>query len=330
MKRLDLAACNRIILMPPNWLGDVVMAQPALSACARANPEAEIIIHGRPWLKDLIPFLNLGDHVHYQAALEEAADAIVVFPNSIRSAWQAFRSGTPQRAGFKKEARGILLTHAYRPNVDVMTEHHRDYFIDLVEQMGLSVEQREVEMNCPKQELAAGRELMHQHGLDADRVICVAPGAHFGGAKRYPSESYAYILDWLAEAGWQPLILGTANEREIGDHCLTRLGEAPCWNAAGETSMQQALQLVSACRLMLCNDSGMMHVAAGMGRPTIGIFGATLPDRTAPSGPHTKVFYEPATCSPCLQRECSTPGHPCMGNVLPEMVRNSCLEMLSP
>jgi len=167
--------------------------------------------------------------------------------------------------------------------------------------------------------------------LDFERVICVAPGAHFGGAKRYPSESYAVILKWLAEQGWQPLILGTKDEREVGQACLGLLPEgAAQWNAAGETSMREALQLVSACRLMLCNDSGLMHVAAGMGKPTVGIFGATLPDRTAPSGPYTHVFYEPAVCSPCLQRECTTPGQPCMGNVLPERVLAVCLKMLKP
>jgi len=330
MKSIDYSQCQSIAIMPPNWLGDVAMAQPALYACAQANPHAEIRIYGRPWLKDLLPFLNLGENARYVEHFDEAADMAMVFPNSFRSAWQAFRSHTPIRAGFKKEARGFLLSHAFAPQVDVMSEHHRGYFLDLVEQAGISVCQREVALRCPADDVQAGCDLMQQHGLNPEKVVCIAPGAHFGGAKRYPSESYACVIQWLAEQGWQPLMLGTANEWGVAEDCLKLLPDTEVhWNAAGETSMREALQLVSACRLMLCNDSGLMHIAAGMNKPTVGIFGATLPDRTAPSGKYAQVLYEPAVCSPCLQRECSTPGQPCMGNILPEKVFSTCLAMLN-
>ncbi len=328
MKALDFSNCRTLAIMPPNWLGDVAMAQPALRACALACPDAELRIYGRPWLKDLLPFLNLGAHVHYDDDFRQAADAVVVFPNSFRSAWQAFRSRTPIRIGFKKEARNFLLSHAYAPQVDVMSQHHRGYFLDLVQQAGMATPEQEVCLLCPDADVAAGKTLMQTHGLQPERVICVAPGAHFGGAKRYPSASYRAVLGWLSEAGWQIVVLGTGNEREVGDACLQSVAQDMAWNAAGETSMQQALQLVSACRLMLCNDSGLMHIAAGMGRPTVGIFGATLPERTAPSGEQVTVLYEPAVCSPCLQRECSTPGQPCMGNILPERVLAACLAWL--
>jgi len=328
INQLALTSCQKITLMPPNWLGDVIMAQPALTAFCQAYPNADIFIVGRPWLKDLLPFLNLGARVSYRHSLEKKSDATIIFPNSFRSAWQAFRSGSSIRVGFKKEARSLLLTHAYKPQVDVMTQHHRGYFIDLLEQMGIPVTQQEVQLPRSKESIQEGRLLMSKHGLNADKVICIAPGAHFGGAKRYPSESYAYILAWLAKKGWQPLILGANNEKEVGEKCLSRIASTPHWNSAGETSLKQALQLVSASHLMLCNDSGLMHVAAGMGIPTVGIFGATLPERTAPSGTNTKVLYQPAPCSPCLKRECTVAGQPCMTNILPETVYHSCLDML--
>jgi len=331
MTAIDMSQCQRIAIMPPNWLGDVAMAQPALYACAQANPDAEIRMYGRPWLKDLLPFLNLGEQASYHEKFDESADMVMVFPNSFRSAWQAFRSRTPIRVGFQKEARGFLLSHVYKPHVDVMTQHHRGYFLDLVEQTGIPVAQREVELVAHSQDVQAGIALMQQHGLDENRVICIAPGAHFGGAKRYPSESYAAVIQWLAQEGWQALMLGTANERGVAEDCLKHLpSDINHWNAAGETSMREALQLVSACRLMLCNDSGLMHIAAGMNKPTVGVFGATLPDRTSPSGKYVNVLYEPAVCSPCLQRECTTLGQPCMGNILPEMVLACCLDLLNP
>lgn len=314
-----------IAVMPPNWLGDVVMAQPAMRAIALAYPDAEIVMQGRPWLADLLPFLNLPQARYQDESL--ACDAVFVFRNSFHSAWQAWRSGSQHRYGFRHEWRGWLLNHAFTPNLDMQTEHHREYFLDLVEQAGITVGEREVSMLAEAQEIESGKSLLQQHGLDAEKTVCIAPGAQFGGAKRYPSESYATVIQGLVYQGWQPLILGTEAEREIGEVCLNGI-DTVSWNAAGETRLREALQMIAASRLMLCNDSGLMHVAAGLGRPTVGVFGATSPGRTAPSGQHIRLLYEPAECSPCLARECSVEGQPCMQNVTPEMVLKACLELL--
>jgi len=211
--------------------------------------------------------------------------------------------------------------------LNMQHEHHRDYFLDLVEQANIPIKTRQVSLKASQDDLNAGAVQLKEHGIDPERAICIAPGAQFGAAKRYPSQSYAYILKWLSEAGWQPVILGTQAERDIGEACLQKtMGKY--WNASGTTSLRQALQLVACSRLTLCNDSGLMHVSAGLGRPTVGIFGATDPSRTAPSGGHVSLLYKPAICSPCLKRECSVSGHPCMVNILPEMVRDECLEQL--
>jgi len=251
-----------------------------------------------------------------------------LFPNSFSSAWKIFQSRASQRIGFRGQWRSALLNQGHPPRIDLLHEHHRNYFLDLAEQSGIPVHNREVELQVSDSNIGAGIQLIQENGLEPKKTICIAPGAQFGGAKRYPSESYRYVLQSLSEAGWQVLVLGTTAEFEIGEQCLARVKTA-CWNSSGKTSLRQALQILTACRLLLCNDSGLMHVAAGMGRPVVGIFGATDPERTAPSGSNVRLLYKPAVCSPCLQRECSTPGHPCMANILPETVRDTCLEMLS-
>jgi len=124
------------------------------------------------------------------------------------------------------------------------------------------------------------------------------------------------------------LVIGTQAERGTGAQITSRC-TGPTWNAAGETSLRQALQLLTASRILLSNDSGLMHIAAGMQKPTVAIFGATDPARTAPSGSRVRLLYHPANCSPCLKRECLVPGQPCMVNVLPENVRDACFEMLA-
>jgi len=317
-----------ITLMPPNWLGDVILAQPALRSLTHHYPDAEIKVFGRAWLPDLLPFLNFNhERVGFVTEIPKRADSVFLFPNSLRSALQAFRSGAKQRVGFRKEARGIFLTHAYTSRINLLTAHHRGYYRDLLQQHGIATPFDDVELVAPDIELEAGRAQLTEQGINPDKFLCVAPGAQFGGAKRYPAESYAYVLQWLSEEGWDIVVLGTPEERDIAGQCVSKVS-GTYWNAAGETSLRQALQLVSTAHLMLCNDSGLMHVAAGLGIPTVTMFGATDPQRTSPSGKQVEVLYKPAVCSPCLQRECDISGHPCMVNISPESVLTACLRFL--
>lgn len=314
--------------MPPNWLGDVVLAQPALRALSHHFKNDTIHVFGRSWLPELLPFLNLEhDSIQYVSEIPKHADAAFLFPNSLRSALQAFQSRAKQRVGFRREGRGILLTHPYTSRIDLIHEHHRGYYLDLLQQYGIVTPFHEVELVAPAFEKEEAKKQLQAQGINPDKFICVAPGAQFGGAKRYPAESYAYVLKWLSEQGWDIVVLGTPAESDIADLCVAKV-KGKYWNAVGETTLGQALQLVSVTHLMLCNDSGLMHVAAGLGIPTVTMFGATDPERTSPSGKQVKVLYKPASCSPCLQRECNTMGHPCMGNILPEMVLDACLSFL--
>lgn len=311
--------------MPPNWIGDAIMAQPAMAAIARHYHTPNISICGKAWLQDLLPYLNIG-HAQYLSDIP-GADVGFIFPNSFRSALQCWQAGVSKRIGYRGQWRRALLTRPLPHRVSLKHEHHRNFYLDIARQLNINVDCCEVRLSAPDGAEEAGRRMMRNHGLDPDRVICIAPGAQFGTAKCYPAQHYALVVQNLAEAGWQPLILGMQEDRDIGEETLTAV-HAPHVNMAGTTSLGEALQLISACRLMLCNDSGLMHIAAGLGKPTVTPFGATDPARTAPSGPCVHVLYQPADCSPCLLRECSVPGHPCMANITAQMLTDACLAML--
>ena len=316
---------QHLCILPPNWIGDAIMAQPAMRALSLSH-SGHVSIVGQSWLAALLPYLNL-DNVVFAETIPADADQAVLFPNSFRAAWNLWRAGVPERIGFSGQWRSLLLTQAIKPCINMADEHHRHYFLDLVEQMSTPVQGSEVQLAVPEKEARAGQETIRAHGLDPARTVCVAPGAQFGGAKRYPSDSYAKVLTCLCREGWQLLLLGTQEERNIADACLTGV-HGKYWNAAGETSLSQALQILAAGRLLLCNDSGLMHVAAGMGKPVVAVFGATDPVRTAPSGAKVRLLYHPAGCSPCLKRDCTVPDHPCMANTKPEEVLAACLEVL--
>jgi len=302
------------------------MAQPAMRAFIAASEPARVSVWGRPWLADVLPFLDLPG-AQYEPSMPKGADMAVMFPNSFHTAWTALGAGSKRRIGFRGQWRRLLLTDAPAPRVSLRTQHHRDYYLDLAEQMNMTVREREVRLSCPEEEIRAGEKILLRKELNPESLVAIAPGAQFGGAKRYPAESWGYVAGWLSEQGYHVLLIGTPAERAIGAQITSRC-TGPVWNAAGETTLRQALQLLAASRILLSNDSGLMHVAAGMGKPVVAIFGATDPARTAPSGPHVRLLYHPADCSPCLKRECLVPGQPCMGNILPEDVRDACMSML--
>jgi len=323
---VDPIPCPHLLLQPPNWLGDVIMAQPAMRAFIAASEPARVSVWGRPWLTDVLPFLGLPG-AQYESPVPKGTDMAVMFPNSFRVARVALGAGSKRRIGFRGQWRRLLLTDAPAPRVSLQTQHHRDYYLDLAEQMNITVSEREVRLACPEEEIRAGEKMLLRKGLDPELLVAIAPGAQFGGAKRYPAESWAHVAQCLSEQRYHILLIGTPAERDTGVKITSRCTD-PVWNATGETTLRQALQLLAASRILLSNDSGLMHVAAGMGKPVVAIFGATDPARTAPSGPHVRLLYHPADCSPCLKRECSVPGQPCMGNVLPEEVRDACMSML--
>ena len=323
-----MKAVSHLLLMPPNWIGDVIMAQPALRSIAtfyQQHGMEHITVCGKTWLHDLLPYLNL-PKAQYQKNIP-AADIAFLFPNSFRSAWQCRQAGVKHIIGYRGQWRRLLLNQALPHRVDILHEHHRHFHLDIARQMQIPVDNTEVSLSAPAEAKGAGQIIMRQCGLDPQRVICIAPGAQFGAAKCYPAEGYHAVVKTLAKAGWQPLVLGMTEDYDLGQRILSNITSAH-YNAAGATSLAEVLSVIAASRLMLCNDSGLMHIAAGLGIPTVTPFGATDPDRTSPSGSHENIIYQPAACSPCLQRECSVAGHPCMANISPAMLIDACVPML--
>lgn len=323
-----MSRAPHLLLMPPNWIGDVIMAQPAMRAIANHYHHMgceRITVSGRPWLRDLLPLLGL-PAAEFSTIIPEA-DIAYLFPNSFRSAWQCRKAGIPRIIGYRGQWRRMLLSKSLPHRVSLKHEHHRGFYLDIARQMDIPVDQSQVMLQLSKECLTAGENALQQHGIDPARAICIAPGAQFGGAKCYPADSYHQVVSKLAVAGWQPVILGMEADRGVGEVILAGI-DTPLWNAAGSTTLSSAIELIAASQLMLCNDSGLMHIAAGLGIATVTPFGATDPARTAPGGAKVRILYEPAACSPCLQRECSVEGHPCMRNITPEMLLDASLTML--
>jgi len=146
-------------------------------------------------------------------------------------------------------------------------------------------------------------------------LIGLAVAAAYGPAKEWPVERYAGLIDALAKRnGTECVLVGAPGERAVCEK-VSGASKSGALIAAGETGIGDAVALLSLCSGFAGNDSGSMHVAGALGIPTVGIFGSTNPQRTAPLGPKTRVLYHQIECSPCLERTCRFGHYDCLHRV---------------
>lgn len=330
----------RVLVKEVNWLGDIVMSLPALRAVRAAYPKAHLAVlikqelasffDGSAWIDEVIPYRlrkgivgGLSDRRRIAAELRARKfDLAVLFPNSFDAAMWPFLAGISQRAGYARDARGLLLSHKTTPTAEILETHQVHYYLHMLrETLGVqgAPESFQPDVHEPaRQKMSA---FLAQRRKRPDKpLIALAVAAAYGPAKEWPAELYARLIDLLAQKhGAECVLVGAPSERRKSKE-VAACSSAGAIVAAGETSVGEALALLSLCSGFAGNDSGSMHVAGALGKPTVGIFGSTRADRTGPLGPRTRILYKPIECSPCLQRTCRFGHYNCLHSIQPEEV----------
>jgi len=323
------SSASKVLVRATNWLGDAVMSLPALRAIRRVFPHAHLAVVARPWVGDLYArekaidrVINytargLGEKRRFCASLrQERFDCAILLQNAFDAALMAWMAGIPERIGYRRDGRGLLLTRAIPvPEAGEIPRHERFYYLELLRRAGLMEhfpQSDGIRLDGIAEAREAGMRRLAEMGFDGP-VIGISPGAAYGNAKRWFPERFAETARKLSGA---VLVFGSAAEREL---CRQVAAEAGGQNLAGETTLREFIDLAAACRLFLTNDSGAMHVASALGVPTVAVFGATDDTTTGPTGPLARVVREHAECSPCLLRECPI-DHRCMARVTTDHV----------
>jgi heptosyltransferase-2 len=334
---------NKILVRATNWVGDAVMSLPALRALRQRFPGAEISILAKPWVADLygrepfcdrmIPYTPRDWREKWRAGRDlarERFDCAILLQNAFEAAAVAFAAGIPERIGYARDGRSLLLTRAVAvPHPGEIPRHERFYYLELLRRAGiidLLPEDDCIRLDGAAAAREAGIARFRAIGLGGT-VIGMSPGAAYGSAKRWLPERFGEAAGRVArELGASVAIFGSKDEREL---CATIASaiSAPVKNFAGETSLAEFIDLAAACRVYLSNDSGGMHIASALGVPTVAIFGATDDATTGPAGPLAVVVREPVECSPCLKRECPI-DHRCMTRVSADRVALVALDLL--
>ncbi len=303
------------------------MCLPALRAIRGRFPRAHISILAKPAVADIYAREStVDDVIRYQAKPIQIArdlrargfDCAILLQNAFEAAWIAWLARIPNRIGYSRDARAILLTRAVPlPKRGEIPRHERFYYLELLRRAGLID-------SLPDSPFI---RLEHAAAPPA-RIIGVSPGAAYGNAKRWFPERFAEAAGKLATArGASIALFGSAGERSVCEQIAALLNRHNVVNHAGQTTLAQFIDLAAACELFLTNDSGAMHIASALGVPTVAVFGATDDLATGPTGPLARVVREPVLCSPCLLRECPI-DHRCMSHVSADQVVKEALALL--
>ena len=333
---------KRLVILSPNWLGDAVMALPAIADVRRAAPDASITIAARPAIAPLfrlVPGVDdilvlskpaaIHDVARWRALGAELAggafDTALLLPNSMHAALLASRAGIPERWGYRAGWRGRLLTRAIpRPS----GVHQVAWYQRLVRALGCPNGPSEPRFRVPQGAAAAASGLLTGGGWDGRApVVALAPGAAYGGAKRWPPSYFGELAAALAADGVSCVMVGSAADAATAAEVARHAGAARVINLVGRTDLSTLAGVVSLCRTLVTNDSGAMHLAAAAGVRVTAVFGPTDDTATRPLGEAHAILTHPVWCRPCMLRECPL-DHQCMRGVAVAAVLDSARRTL--
>jgi len=338
----------KLLVRAPNWVGDAVMAIPALETIRRTKADAEICILAQPAVANLFsgqPFANrileydsrgkhegwLGREKLIAEMRKEKFDAAFLLQNAFEAAWLAWRAEIPERIGYARDARAPLLTKAIPvPREGEIPKHESHYYLELLRRAqwcDAPPAIAPIRLRIGDSARAAAESTLRSAGARENAWRCaIAPGASYGAAKCWPPERFALLADRLvSECGADVIFFGTTGEKEIAAHICSNM-KSRAISLVGETSLRDLPALFASCSAFIGNDSGAMHVAAAAGLPVIGIFGSTDPEGTAPVTDKFTLLREPVSCSPCFLRRCPV-DHRCMERIAVDTVFNVAMQV---
>ncbi len=327
----DHTSVDRLVIRPPNWLGDAVLALPAMVALRRHFKNASMTVAATGAVAALFredTGVNPDHVLVLPKSKKDAARALadgkfelgILFPNSFHSAWQLKRAGVPQRWGYTKSARGWMLTKKSVSISHSGPQHHSDYYKNLVRGLGIPCDDETPCVTASAHALKQAERQLGLDSLDAAKIITLAPGAAYGQAKQWPPVRIAELVARLIrERDVMCVLVGAAHDRDAGRtiESWLRANAAETLprvkNLVGQTDLGTLVALTSRSRVCVTNDSGVMHVASATGRPVVAMFGPTDERVTRPIG-RGDVLTADVFCRPCHLRDCPI-DHRCMKRI---------------
>jgi len=344
------SASRRILIIGPSWVGDMVMAQSLFILLKQQEPNCQIDVMAPNWsgaLLERMPqvsefiamplghgVLQLKMRYRLGRALQKSHyDQCILLPNSLKSALIPFWAKISQRTGYIGEMRYGLLNDICKLDKSLLTMTVQRFAALAYPKTQMYQPQYRQLDNIPVPSLQVKTEqvdkALQKFALTkAQPVLSLCPGAEYGPAKQWPARHYAQLAREKISQGWQVWIFGSQKDQAIGEEILKLINAPSAVSLCGKTELAQAIDLMSVSSMVVSNDSGLMHMAAALGVPVVGVYGSSDPNFTPPLGKNSKTVSLNLECSPCFKRTCPLGHTNCLQKLTPELVF-STLEQLS-
>jgi heptosyltransferase-2 len=366
---LSTAIDSRVLVIAPQWVGDAIMSLPLIRQLKQeghgvdvlATPAVEAVFHCCPDIDQciVVPFA----HGQLQWSLRNATASrlrgryrkAIVLPNSLKSALVPWLAGIPIRRGATGESRYWLIND--RRDLPLDTPHGRGRPSMLDQYLGFAdqpIDRKAIDRfgrDRPRMSLPLKATGFGAHGLDdatlnallGQELLAMCPGAEYGPAKQWPADQFAQSAKaWLAAStarsviivgGPKDMAMADAIADKIADGSTPRMagsaGGKQVINLAGKTSLLEAFHWISRSAMVLANDSGLMHAAAALDVPVVGIFGSSDPRHTPPHAMRSRVLWLGISCSPCFERSCPLGTTACLKELPASMAIDAINELVA-
>jgi heptosyltransferase-2 len=323
---------KKILIRFPNWLGDLVMALPLVEELKKHYPEAQIhaliktpfdqLLKHDTRFDKIISFKKQNSFfkklfpIHIQSLVKkEGYDLAILCTRSLSSALELSFSKIPQKIGAQRPLSSFLLTHPLKLNKKL---HQRQQYLSLLKPLGIESQTVLTPLEKSFQETP-----LIKFGLKStDAYVVLHPGASYGFAKTWPLDCFKKLSALLLlKTSYKVVICGDVLQKKIP------LEDPRLLDLTGKTDLMDLKHLLENAKLVICNDSGPMHIADALKTPLIGLFGPTDPVLTGPKNKDSLVIHHPTSCGPCFQRQCHL-DHACMKQISPEEVLEKALTLL--
>lgn len=335
---------KKILIIGPAWVGDMVMVQSLFMALKDQNQENIIDVLAPHWSAPVLarmPEVRKAVQVdlpHGQLLLlrrlklgkklRGCYDQAIICPRSFKSALIPFFAKIPQRTAYRGEMRyGIV--NDMRPLDKDLTYKAVDKYVGLGNEAPTFAQISQyrfpsLSIDFEKRQIAA-----QKIGIDENEPFAaLMPGAEFGPSKRWPTAHFGAIASKFKKDGFNVYIFGSPKDHKIGEEIVEHSNHS-AQNLCGQTSLEDVIDLLSLAKVAITNDSGLMHIAAAVGRPVVAIYGAITPRYTPPLTSSSEIQYLNLECSPCWKKECPFGHYNCLKDIEVGEVYLSALRLLS-
>lgn len=338
---------NKILVIGPAWVGDMVMVQSLFIALKRQDPSCIIDVVAPAWsapvlarmteIRSVVEVnlqhgkLQFAERYRVGKSLRGEYDRAIIIPRTFKSALIPYFAKIPTRTAYRGEMRYGLVNDMRELDAEVTYKAVEKYLQLTADASQLVQPQNDKqEIHYPKLMVDEGKR--HQSALrlgidESAASIAFMPGAEFGPSKQWPGEYFGELATRFKQQGYNVYVFGSPKDKVIGEE-IAQASNGDAINLCGQTNLEEAVDLLSLVKVAITNDSGLMHIAAAVGRPVVAIYGSITPKYTPPLTDKKEIQYLGLECSPCWKKQCPFGHYNCLKGIEVDRVFESAQRLL--